>query len=371
MDFIDRVRELSTKIRQDRQKVRAIETEEATKNAFVMPFILNVLEYNVFDPGEVVPEFTADVGVKKGEKVDYAVLKEGKPIILFECKKVGVELDKEPAEQLRRYFAVLEARFGVVTDGMVYRFYTDLEKPNIMDAKPFLEFNMLDYEESLVDELKKFSKTSFDIDTILDTANELKYTREIKRILGEQWVSPSDEFTRFFAKKVYRGKLTQGVRRQFTQFTVSALHQFVSERISDRLKSALAQEQTVGAPSRTQEASLAPAAIDDVGEDDLTTTEEEFQAFYIVKAILREIVDAKRVAMRDQKSHFSVLLDNNNRKAICRLHFNSARKRLGLFDEQRREEFIQIDDVDDIYKYADRLKATATSYSGETRSNSA
>ena len=181
MDFIDRIREISARIP---KQLDHIQTEEATKNALVMPF-LSALGYNVFDPTEVTPELVADIGVKKGEKVDYAILREGKPIILVECKHHTVDLGKAHASQLYRYFGVTEARFGVLTNGIVYWFYTDLEAPNKMDARPFFEFNMLDFRDPTVEELKKFSKSSFDLDNILTTANELKYTREIRRIITD------------------------------------------------------------------------------------------------------------------------------------------------------------------------------------------
>jgi hypothetical protein len=175
MDFIDHIRDLSIRI----QKQKAgIQTEEATKNAFVMPFI-NALGYNVFDPTEVTPELIADVGTKKGEKVDYAILKDGQPTILFECKWCGCNLDSEDASQLYRYFSVTPARFGILTNGITYRFYSDLESQNVMDAKPFLELDLLDIKEPLVEEVKKFSKSAFELDNILVTASELKYMREI------------------------------------------------------------------------------------------------------------------------------------------------------------------------------------------------
>ena len=350
MDFIDRIRELAARLE---KRIGRIDTEEATKNALVMPFINTVLGYNVFDPTEVVPEFTTDVGIKKGEKVDYAIMRDDKPIILFECKRYRSDLSKEQASQLYRYFSVTKARFGVLTDGIVYRFYSDLERPNLMDDKPFLEFNMLDFDETLVEELKKFSKSSFDLEEILTTAGELKYTREIKRILGEQWSNPSDDFVRFFAPQVGSGRMTKTKMHQFNQITKSAFHQFVSERISDRLKSALAEEQ---AASRKREP-LSPV------ERRIITTQEELQGYYAVKAILREVVDAKRVTIRDRISYCGILLDNTNRKPICRLHFNSpSRKYLGLFDEHKNEEIVPIDDIDDIYKHAERLKATVGYY---------
>ena len=139
-----------------------------------------------------------------------------KPIILIECKWSGIDLDKVDAGQLRRYFSVTESRLGVLTNGVVYRFFSDLEKPNIMDSKAFLELDLLDIEEPLVDELKKFTKDSFDIDDILSTASELKYTREIKRILADQMIEPSDDFVKFFA--------SAGVLRHYDSIRNTEVH---------------------------------------------------------------------------------------------------------------------------------------------------
>lgn len=188
MDIIDRIRELAARIPKQRE---IIQTEEATKNAFIMPFI-SLLGYDVFNPTEVTPEFNADIGVKKGEKVDYAILKEGKPTILFECKHHSVDLKKTHASQLYRYFSVTDARFGVLTNGVVYCFFTDLDAPNKMDERPFFEFNLLDFKDSSVDELKKFSKATFNISTILTTANELKYTRVVPTSTPRpSWATPT------------------------------------------------------------------------------------------------------------------------------------------------------------------------------------
>ena len=191
VDLIDRVHELRERIQRKPPDLDKNNIEEATENALVMPFINFILGYNPFEPSEVVPEFTADVGDKKGEKVDYAIMKDGKPIILFECKKHGSLLDSGHASQLYRYFIGTKARFGILTNGIIYQFFTDLDKPNIMDEKPFWEFNLLESEEELIGELKKFTKPSFDIDEILTIANDLKYTREIKRLLSEEWNNPS------------------------------------------------------------------------------------------------------------------------------------------------------------------------------------
>jgi hypothetical protein len=363
MDLIDRLRELSARIP---KQLEHIQTEEATKSALVMPFIA-ALGYNVFDPTEVTPELNADVGIKKGEKVDYAILREGKPIVLFECKHHAADLSKTHASQLYRYFSVTEARFGVLTNGLVYWFYTDLEAPNKMDSKPFFEFNMLDFKEATVDELKKFSKSAFDLNNIMTTASELKYTREIRRILLEQMQQPSDELVKLVLGKVYAGRVTQAIREQFAQFIRQAFSQVVNDQINERLKTALA---SVSTPSPAQTADTAatggPSGNGKADEpqpntDGIVTTVEEMEAYYTVKAILRDVVATKRVILRDVHSYCGVLLDDNNRKPICRFHFNRTQKYLGLFVGDK-EERLPIADVDEIYKHADRLRATTQRY---------
>src|SRR5437016_2245422 len=261
MDFIEGLQTISSKI--SKQK-NLIQTEEATKNAFVMPFIA-ALGYDVFDPAEVVPEFTADVGIKKGEKVDYAIKHDGKIIMLFECKCCNGSLDDSHSSQLYRYFSVTEARIAVLTDGIVYRFYTDIEEPNKIEPKPFMEFNMLDIQEPLVIELKRLTKQAFNLEAILTVASELKYTREIKRILHDQLNAPSEEFVRFLAVQVYSGKLTSAVREQFTGITKKAFAQFIHEPITERLRSAMGEpsfpaETTSNTenPDHTQSAEVTP-----------------------------------------------------------------------------------------------------------------
>ena len=163
-----------------------------------------MLGFNVFDPDEVVLEFTADVGTKKSERVDYAIMANGSPIMLFECKHYGVELSKEPASQLYRYSSVTAARLGVLTDGVTYRFFSDIDEPNKMDQRPFLELNMLEAESIDADELKRFTKPAFDLDRILDTSKDLKYTRQILRLLAAEWANPSEALVRHFASQVLR-----------------------------------------------------------------------------------------------------------------------------------------------------------------------
>lgn len=358
MDFIDRINELAARIP---KQLDHIQTEEATKSALILPFI-RALGYNVFDPTEVTPELDADVGIKKGEKVDYAILLDGNPIMLFECKHHGYDLDEAHASQLYRYFSVTQARFSVLTNGLVYRFFTDLEAPNKMDSKPFFEFNVLDFKERHIEDLKQFTKSSFNVDHILTAASELKYTRAIRRIMAAQVENPSDEFVRFFASQVYSGRLTQNVREEFKHYTKEALQQYISERVNQRLEKALAGEEApvyAAPPVPDQEETSA----DDEDRPEIETTEEEIEAYHIIKAILREVVEPRRVVMRDVKTYCGILLDNNNRQPLCRLHFNYAtQKYIGLFDEEKNEERVLIDELDDIFQYADRLKAAVSYY---------
>jgi predicted type IV restriction endonuclease len=372
MDFIDQLRILASRVAATKD---LIQTEEATKNAMIMPFI-QILGYNVFDPLEVTPELIADIGTKKGEKVDYAILRDGKPIILFECKKSGGNLSINHAAQLFRYFHVTEARFGVLTNGLTYRFFTDLEQPNKMDEKPFFEFNILDFKDRDVEELKKFAKSAFDLDTILTTANDLKYTRVIQSKLAEWLANPSEDFVRLASSELLGTKrFTPQIRDQFTAITKRAFEQLIGEKINERLKGAMAPESITIAdyvPNPIQQplAEALPAAVER-SEPTIFTSPEEVEAFHTIRAILRGVVPAKRVFMRDAQSYCAILLDDNNRKAVCRLRFNNAEKlKLGVFNEKREETIVELAAVEDIFNYADQIKATVTAYLSTTNGKS-
>lgn len=355
MDFIEELRSLSAKIA---NQLDAIETEEATKHAFVMPFI-QLLGYDIFNPKEVVPEFTADIGTKQGEKVDYAIFKDDEVIMLIECKKYGSEVSDAQTSQLYRYFSVVRARIAVLTDGVVYRFFADLEESNVMDTKPFLEFNMFDIQPLFVNELRRFTRASFDLDAALTAASDLMYTTAIKQTMMEQLEYPDEDFVRFFLTHVYSGVRTQGVIQQFTDIVKRALNQFLNEHINQRLQSAIEKGETV-------DESVEEEHPDETDDNDISsriqTTEEELEGYYIVKSIVREVVDSERIGHRDTLRYMSVVLDDSNRKPICRLHFNTVNKYLGLFNEERKHERVKIESIDDIYEYAEQLKTVVRSY---------
>jgi len=363
MDFAETIRVLASRIP---QQIEHLKTEEATKNALIMPFI-NALGYDVFDPTEIVPEFTADVGIRRGEKADYAILRDGKPIILFECKSAGTNLSDQHISQLFRYFTTTEARFGILTNGTNYRFHADLDAPNMMDTMPFMEFDIQEIDDFLLNELKRFTKGSFDVDAAIDAASQLKYAGQIKDILTQQLRSPPEAFVRFFAGQIYSGRMTQAALTRFTDLTRGALGQFISDQVYARLKTAMEVEDKIisgAAATERQPDSPQDQESPSVGQDssEIITTVEEHQAYYIVKAILRDVIDVHRVVIRDVKAYCGILLDDNNRKPVCRLRFNSTQKYLGLFNGQREEERFPIENLDAIYGYADQLKATIAQY---------
>ena len=359
MDFKDSIKQLSDRVLKLRDNIL---TEEATKNAFIMPFI-NALGYDVFNPLEVVPEMTCDIAMKKGEKIDYAIMKDGEPVLLIECKHWAQDLNLHD-NQLIRYFNVSKAKFGLLTNGILYRFYTDLIEPNKMDEKPFLEVDITDLKDNQIEELKKFHKSYFDVENVLSSASELKYTGELKAIIAKEFAAPSPDFVRYFAKQVYDGVITAKILDQFTSLTKKSISTYINDLISERLKSALKTETDVENKENQEDSIEREEALQD--DNKIVTTEEEIESYMIVKSILRPAVDISRVVYRDAQTYFAILLDDNNRKPICRMYFNSVTKKyIATFDENKKETKHEINSLDDICKYSQQLIDTISYYSNK------
>ena len=365
MDFKDQVVRLSDNIKKQKDKIA---TEEATKNAFIMPMIA-ALGYDVFNPFEVVPEMDCDLIKKKGEKIDYAIMKDENPILLIECKHCKQDLNLHDT-QLQKYFVASKARFGVLTNGIEYRFYTDLEKINIMDEKPFLIVNMLDLSDADIEQLKKFHKSYYNEEDVLSTANELKYTTEIKSILNNEFASPTAEFVRFFARQAYTsGQITSKVIDMFTPLVKKSITSVINDIISDRLNTAIKNsEQTsdslqtidntsINTSTEDTEKKLPDGVVYMDKESGVVTTQEELDAYNIVRSILRKSVDVSRITYKDYKSYFVVNIDTSQWFWICRVSIGARKKQIGIpVDQYKSCEWIQIDNMDDIFKYADRLE---------------
>lgn len=344
MDFIESIKQFSERVSMLKD---TISTEEATKMSLVVP-LFQFLGYDVFNPSEFCPEYIADVGIKKGEKVDYAILENGQPTILIECKSCSEQLDKH-SSQLFRYFGTSPAKFGILTNGIIYRFYTDLEESNKMDLVPFLEINMLQLKDASINELKKFCKDNFDKDKIFSTAEELKYSSLIKGALQKEFESPSDDFVRFILADIYEGQKNQRVLDKFSPLVKRAFSSFVNEIVNTKISSAL----SVDSDEETNESTETTAEEAPVSK--IITTEEEIEGFYIVRGLLAGIVPVEDVAYRDTESYFSVLYTNNNRKPICRLNLDTKNKQLLIPDENKKFERIYIESLNDIYKYKNKL----------------
>jgi predicted type IV restriction endonuclease len=350
MDFKDQIKQLGDRVNKLKDQIA---TEEATKNAFIMPFI-QAIGFDVFNPIEVVPEYITDIGTKKGEKIDYAIFKDGVPAILVECKHWKQSLTLHD-NQLLRYFHVSKAKFAILTNGIKYRFYTDLEEKNKMDETPFLEFDITEIKDVQIEELKKFHKSYFDVENIINSATELKFTNSVKSIFSNELKNPSDEFLRFFISKVYAGKITTKVLTDFSELVKKSVNHVISDMITDRFKIAIDVEES----NKNPEITIAEVS-DLVSEvDKVVTTEEELEGFMIVKSICRQKVAINRIVYRDAQSYFAILLDDNNRKPICRLYFNSATKKyISIIDADKKEIKFEINSLDDIFTHSEMLLAT-------------
>ena len=356
MDFIDEIKQFSKRVESLKQNIT---TEEATKTALIMPFFA-LLGYDVFNPHEFVPEFVADVGIKKGEKVDYAIMMEDKPSILIEAKWIGEALEKHDS-QLFRYFGTTAAKFAILTNGQIYRFYTDLEQPNKMDEKPFLEIDLLNLKEAQIPELKKFCKANFDLNKIMDSASELKYSYEFKRILATELQEPSDALVRHFLTDAYDGMKTQNVVERFRPVLKKAMNDYISELMNDRIKTALGNSnETVSPVSETADEPSKEDAAAPVSK--VVTTEEELEAYFIVKNLLHGLVEMTEITYKDTESYFNVLYKNNTRKWICRFRLSKSSKFLILPDENKKEVRYRIESVYDIYNYKQQLEEVLNRY---------
>lgn len=350
-EFNEQVKQFANRVKQLQPN---IQTEEATKMSMVIPFF-QLLGYDVFNPAEFCPEYTADVGIKKGEKVDYSIMEDGKPLILVECKWCGETLDKH-GSQLFRYYGTTPAKFGILTNGIVYRFYTDLEESNKMDLSPFLEINLLDLKDHQLPELKKFCKSNFDSDKIFSTASELKYTGLIKGVLASELENPSDEFIRFVLQNTYDGLKTQKVVDKFRPIVKKSLVGFINDLVNQKISAALhGSDDTEESVEKIEETTPEPVKK-------IITTEEEIQAFYIVRGILAGAVDINNVAYRDTESYFGILYQDNNRKPICRLNFDRKQKQILIPDENKNFTRYYIESMNDLYTYKDQLIEVATRY---------
>ena len=311
MDFLEEIKAFTNQIE---ARINVCQTEEATKMSLIVPFF-QILGYDVFNRAEFCPEFTADVGIKKGEKVDYAIMENGNPVVLIECKWCGEKLDKY-GSQLFRYFSTTTAKFGILTNGVNYKFYTDLEEANKMDLVPFLEIDLKNIKENQLAELRKFCKSNFDSDRIFSTAEELKYSSLIKQLLTNELDDPSESFIRYILNNIYDGVKTQKALEKFSPIIKKSFIAFVNEIVNQKISSALTTESDVKEEVAED--------VEDIVESKIITTQEELDAFYIVRAILSEFVPTDDIIYKDTERYFGIFY-KNLRQTLCRLYMNTKK----------------------------------------------
>lgn len=352
MSITQAIQDLAARVRELKP---IIETEEATKTAFIIPFISNVLGYDVTDPREVIPEYTADVGVKRGEKVDFAIKSGDDFRFLIECKKIGEPLNLGHANQLIRYFNVTDTEFAILTNGEVYEFYAQLDAMNRMDEKPFMTLDLANIDARIFPHLEMCTKNQFDSGTIAASAEQLKYVAEIKKVLNAQFKEPDADWVKMISARVTPKRMTSQVLETFTNLVATAQTQFLKDEANRRLRSAQDLEDATPAVA-TAPVEATPEAPVEEPHSDVITTDEELQAFAIIKAICCSEVPTSDIALRDAKSYCAILFKDNNRKPIARLFFDRKIPRISIFDETKHEHSYDLQAIEDIYSYAEQLR---------------
>lgn len=351
MNFEEQIRNFT---KRTKSIMGGIATEEATKTSIIMPFF-QTLGYDVFNPSEFTPEYTADVGIKKGEKVDYAILNNKQPVILIECKSINEVLTKHDS-QLFRYFGTTNAKFAILTNGIIYRFYTDLDEPNKMDEKPFLEINMLDIKDAQIAELKKFHKENFDLNQIIDTASELKYMGLMRNVIRENFLNPSDDFVRYILGcGVYDGVKTQNIVDRYKPILKKSLTGYINDLVNEKIQTALKEDDSEEVAPESLNIDVTSTEEYDTTIDKIHTTDEELESYYIIKAILREIIEPARLTYKDTMSYFGVLVDNKVTRWLCRIYLKENISYVIIPNESKENIKHQIDTLNDIYKLSEEL----------------
>lgn len=353
MDFAGKVKDLAA--RSHHASKHAL-TEEATKTAVVLPLI-QAMGFDVFNLEEVTPEYIADVGIKKGEKIDFAIKIDKKIAVLIEVKPISMTLGSAQYSQLYRYFGVSGARLGVLTNGREIWFFSDIDEKNKMDKRPFFVFDLQSYDEHQVLELARFQKSNFAIESILEAASNLKFVKSAAIFLKKQLAAPDDDFVRYVGRQIFEGTLTKSVIEQLRPAIQSSLDEVIRNRLQDKLNV------TFGKEAAQAESQSEKAATTEVAVSDVETTQDELFAFLIVKAIVSKSISVDRITLRDSKSYCGIFVDDNNRKPVCRLYFNGkTTKSVGFFDETKAETKISINELSDIYKHGNLLEKAVALY---------
>jgi hypothetical protein len=313
MGFTEDIAKVSEQVRKNADHVVG---EQATKMALIVPFF-SALGYDVFDPTEVMPEYIADFATKgRGplKKVDYAIAINGTIVMLVEAKARGEKAETHDG-QIRYYFNGLVAtKVGVVTNGIEYRFFTDLRVPNVMDEEPFFSFNVLKYDSKDIENLKFFHRDNFDVAAIGSHAEEMVYVKSITKLIGDILRSPSEEFMRFLLSQLgIEGKINKKKLEKFEPIIKKSIQSSLVELMTRSLSQEIAQPAEVDKAVQADETE----EIEEEGEQaseasKVETTAEELEAFEKIEAITATSKTHKlEVKYKDVVSYFGVHVGNS------------------------------------------------------------
>lgn len=336
MDFIEKLTDFSNRIERIKNSIL---TEEATKTSIILPFF-QLLGYDVFNPYEFVPEYTADVGTKKGEKVDYAIMSNNEPLILVEAKPVNTELSIKHINQLIRYFSVTKAKFAILTNGITYQFYSDLEEHNKMDTIPFLEFNLGNIKKDTVQELKRFQKDTFNVKDILSSASNLKYMTMVKKEIAEQFQSPSDQLVKvLISKNIYNGPKTQAVIDKFKVIIQKSFAEYINDILAERLSTVISTEPSVNE------------------KNDVALTQEELEILDYIKQLLHT---NQNITYKKTSRYACMQLGDTSTKWICRIYIRKEQHLFTLhkFENTDYECEYYFDEIEQLETIQDLIRDT-------------
>ncbi|NLP45144.1 MAG: endonuclease, partial [Peptococcaceae bacterium] len=259
------------------------------------------------------------------------------------------------SSQLFRYFGASTAKFGILTNGIIYRFYTDLDEPNKMDETPFLEIDLLDLRDQQIQELKKFCKNNFNLNEIIDTASDLKFLGLIRNVIKDIFSNPSDDYVRFILGcGVYNGVKTQNIVDRFKPLVKKSMSSYINELVNEKIQTALKTGEEQEKSAENQNVDKSPETYDNEA-DKIVTTDAEMEAFYIVKSILRNHIDISLISYKDTQSYFSILFDNKVTKWICRLVLKDSVMYMIIQGENREYNRYPLETIDDLYNYSELL----------------
>jgi len=302
MNFKEELQKLSVQIL---ERKKYVTNEEMTKQALIIPF-LQALGYDVFNPLEVRPEFVSDFGKKKGEKVDYAIYKDDKPIMFIEAKAATDNLESKES-QLARYFnATPEVKLAIITNGIIYKFFTDIETKNVMDENSFAVIDITDLSANDIEVLSKFRKEAFNADSLIKYAEDLIYTSNLNAKLKDLFKNPSDDFIRYLIKDFSDTRITSNVIERFRPIVKKS----ISNAILDIVSQGIFQQDTT--PVEEEKPLLQTEESDkeeQASKKQVLTTEEELKGFEIIRKILaNNNKDISELQFKDTINYFGIYI---------------------------------------------------------------